>query len=267
MKLKSFLRMILFAASFAISPLPAQAQCAQWDVSGKWELEQGNGLTIEMDLRQSDTALSGRAEVVKTGPIAFGRKSSGPRSGIVGGSINGNDFLVYVGWDTGSTGVYQGSINSAGRIAGSTHEKAKPRNSAPWFSSGMMKCKPVPPPAKPPPAVPTTPKPVKTLGKNKVPQPQPAEAKPLVPPYIAATPPVVKLQPLEQVAKTTLVWDAGPDHPYAEIWLSVDGADETFVMEKGKGSLEVTLQPGLLYIYVLTDSGKRLATVEVRAVR
>jgi hypothetical protein len=62
-----------------------------------------------------------------------------------------------------------------------------------------------------------------------------------------------------------LTWDGGPEHPYAEVWVGVDGEDPTFLVEQGKGSRKVTVEPGKTYLYILTDSGQQLSTVTVRA--
>ena len=66
------------------------------------------------------------------------------------------------------------------------------------------------------------------------------------------------------IGQTTLAWDAGPDHPYAEVWVKVDGQDATKILERGKGTLPVVVEPGRTYLYILTDAGTTLATVTVR---
>ena len=65
-------------------------------------------------------------------------------------------------------------------------------------------------------------------------------------------------------SSTTLTWDGGAAHPYAEVWVGVDGQDPKFVVEQGKGSRKVTTEPGKTYLYILTDSGQQLATVTVK---
>ncbi len=62
----------------------------------------------------------------------------------------------------------------------------------------------------------------------------------------------------------TLTWDGGPDHKWAEVWVKVDDQDETFVVEQGKGTREVTVEPGKTYLYILADNNTRLATVLVK---
>ena len=60
-----------------------------------------------------------------------------------------------------------------------------------------------------------------------------------------------------------LTWDGGPDHPYAEVWVKVNGGDETKIVEQGKGGRQVIGELGKTYLYILTDDGKTLATVGV----
>jgi hypothetical protein len=62
---------------------------------------------------------------------------------------------------------------------------------------------------------------------------------------------------------TVLTWDAGLDHPYAEVWVKVNNGDEQFLVEQGKGLRQVPVERGKQYTYILTDAGKTLATVIV----
>jgi len=83
-------------------------------------------------------------------------------------------------------------------------------------------------------------------------------------PGITASPHVVTVPAGQTQGKTTLTWDGGKDHPYAEVWVKEDDQDEKFVVEKGKGTRAMTVEPGKTYLYILTDSGQRLATVTVK---
>jgi len=83
------------------------------------------------------------------------------------------------------------------------------------------------------------------------------------PPFITASPEVVRVSPQLSQGTTTLTWDGGPDHSYAEIWVKVNDADETFMVEQGKGTREVTVEAGKTYLFILEDAGQRLATVTV----
>lgn len=87
----------------------------------------------------------------------------------------------------------------------------------------------------------------------------------LVAQTIAASPNTVPVGPGQSSGTTTLTWDGGAAHPYAEVWVKVDDNDETFVVEQGKGSRRVTIELGKTYLYILTDFGKTLATVTVTA--
>ena len=81
---------------------------------------------------------------------------------------------------------------------------------------------------------------------------------------ITASPSVVTIPAGQTTGTTTLTWDAGPNHPYAEVWVTVDGGDERKIVEQGKGSRQVQVKAGKTYLYILTDSGKRLATTTVK---
>jgi hypothetical protein len=63
--------------------------------------------------------------------------------------------------------------------------------------------------------------------------------------------------------KTTLKYDAGPDHPFVEVWVSKGG--KTKVHEDdgdGKGEIEVTLKQGWNF-FILTDHGVDLKAIPV----
>lgn len=107
-------------------------------------------------------------------------------------------------------------------------------------------------------------KPIGSTGKARPSTSQPAGPSPK-PPYITAAPPIIPVAKGQSQGTTTLIWDGGPDHPYAEVWVSVNGGDETKVLEQGKGTRKVTAEQGKSYTYILTDAGKRLGTVAVEA--
>ena len=123
-----------------------------------------------------------------------------------------------------------------------------------WFSDQPMKC---------------LHKQVHKLGAKPTNPPKPVEpaAETMKVPGIIASPNNINVPAGQTIGKTTLIWDGGPDHPYAEIWVKVNGQDETKVLEKGKGTLEVTVEPNKTYLYILTDAGKTLATVTVNFYR
>src|SRR5687768_4995867 len=74
-------------------------------------------------------------------------------------------------------------------------------------------------------------------------------------PSITANPELVTVEKAAVTGKTTLTYDAGKDHPYVEVWVSVNGADLKKVFEDegdGKGTHTVTVEAGNKYVYVLT---------------
>jgi hypothetical protein len=83
-------------------------------------------------------------------------------------------------------------------------------------------------------------------------------------PGIMASPNNIALVNGKGQGKTTLTWDAGADHPNAEVWVKIDDQDETKVVAQGKGTLQVAVVPFKTYVYTLKDAGKTLASVTVK---
>src|SRR5262249_38170865 len=88
-------------------------------------------------------------------------------------------------------------------------------------------------------------------------------------PTINASPPkpILNKDGSSTKGSSTLTFDGGSDHPYVEVWVSVDGKDPTKLVEakgNGRGTQEVTVQAGKKYRYILTDFGKELDSVEIR---
>ena len=98
-------------------------------------------------------------------------------------------------------------------------------------------------------------RPVRQPAGEPVPPPAP------VPPFIYATEVVIAAGQTQ--GTTTLRWDGGNDHPYAEVWVKVGDADEAFIVEQGQGTRQVTIERGKTYLFILTDANQRLATVTV----
>jgi hypothetical protein len=115
----------LIVILLALLPLPVKALCTQWDVSGKWNIEQENPTAhVEVDLKQSGTEITGRA-------------SYNGQPGKVKGTIVGEDFNVEISTTTGSH-VFRGVVGPE-RIAGaiSIQGASEPRI---WYSTTAMKC-------------------------------------------------------------------------------------------------------------------------------
>jgi hypothetical protein len=260
---------ILITSVFALLPSSVEAQCAQWDASGKWELFQGTGkgYPINLQLSQAGGTITGTANYFKT--------HMGTTDGSVGGTITSSKIILQINWSDNVIGIYNGDISPQGQVEGVTYDKRTPSIRAAWLSKRIMKC------TGPAPATPsTTPKPVlgiKHTGHTPVPlspTPNPAATEfPIktppgtVAPTITASPSVVTIPAGQSQGTTTLSWDGGKNHPYAEIWVKVDDQDETKIVEQGKGSRQVKVAPGKTYLYILTDSGQRLAIVTVKTNR
>ncbi|CAN5305081.1 hypothetical protein BH20ACI2_BH20ACI2_21820 [soil metagenome] len=252
----SVLAGFLFTATLAILPMSVGAQCSTgWDASGQLAIfQRGQADPIMLTLEQKGRTLSGSA--LHKIPDNFGEIRN---TGLVDGSIDGDSITFQIFWPPRGdlVGVYNAKILPTGRLDGETYDKNRPKIRQTWFSGGSLKCSP--PPIAPP-------KPIKSSGKAKVKPATPQTSQPPPPPM--KVPGIVASQahfpmPNHPAGIVILQWDAGPEHPYAEVWVKVDGGEETFVLEKGKGGLQAAVVKGRAYTYLLMDAGKTLATVRV----
>ena len=241
----------LCALAFMLSPLSVQAQCGQGDISGEWNLKIGDEGAIEstLELTQSGMKVSGEAQLWTT-PNLF-------EKGKVKGDVTGDKVEFYINWvnehgvrATEFPSVYEhfeGTIGSDGKMGGQAYIFTLTGGvNVNWSSDRPMKC---------------LYKTVHRLGTK------PSTPTPTTTPTTAIAPMITASQviPTGQTGQTVLTWDGGKDHPYAEVWVKVDDGDETFVVEQGKGSRQVTVEPGRTYLYILSDAGKRLAAVTVKS--
>ena len=227
---------LVVAVLFALLPSLAQAQCTQWDVSGKWYLEVTKGILEEMDLKQNGVNIGGKSHAYSSVATVIG-------------TVKGNDFNLYIDWSAegrtfeprvASFEAFSGKIGPDGVIHGHATTMVNPDLSGtknPWSSDRAMKC-------------------VRgTKSEPAAPPPPPMKV-----PGIVASQVVVPF-PGAPSGFVILTWDGGPDHPYAEVWVKVNNGDDTFVVEQGKGTRRVTAERGRYYQYILTDAGKTLSTV------
>jgi hypothetical protein len=127
---------ILFAAVLVLLPSSAQAQCAQWDVSGQWSLNQGKDTTVHLQIEQDGSGVRGKADY-------YVNSSGGGVRTILGsldGFAKGHKFRIQIYWSGTSVGIYEGNIGPQGRIEGTTYDRQKPSVRATWFSNKAMKC-------------------------------------------------------------------------------------------------------------------------------
>jgi hypothetical protein len=130
---------IIFSA--ALLPSVAEADCAQWDLSGHWKFRQTNGFDAYFDLQQTGSAITGTGAYCDgCGDRAFNLQHSGP----VDGSINGGEFKFVAHWDGGPGGEYSGKVNpdvDGGAIGGATKDLSSPElNAAAWYGDRPAKC-------------------------------------------------------------------------------------------------------------------------------
>jgi hypothetical protein len=266
-KRTSFLCGLVFAAVVALLPISAHAQCSNWDASGVSEFRQHDQVNpILVKLEQKGRVLTGSAQFDAHGSKAF---SSVKVTGTVDGTIEGDRFSVQIFWPDGLTGVYNAKVLPSGRLDGETYDKNHSNIRDTWSSGGVLKCLPIgpskpfkitsqitlPPSPKPPP-----PTPIRSSGKMPKSEPAPPPPPPMKVPGIIAGQ-VIYISPYDPRGLVVLQWDAGPDHPYAEVWFKVNNGEEVRLLEKGKGAYQVTVQRGWYYEYILTDDGTTLATV------
>jgi hypothetical protein len=258
---------LFFASLTAFSPSPARAQCEQWDISGDWEIVQSNGNRVAMILSVNGTKVTGTARDIRDLPEI-----------PVTGTMVGNKFNVTVYWKRGNVGVYRGTVDAGGGMKGTTYDKANPGVHATWYSNRSMVCadadvsQPIAPPIESTNPTPPRPPPLKSTGHMPA-NPTPSRPPPLkstghMPktqsPTISANPIAVTVPDGESRGATTLTWNAGPDHPDAQVLMKVgiDG-EETLVAGRGKGTRRVSVERGKNYQFILTDSGQQLAKAVV----
>lgn len=274
----------LLASVHVLMPITAQAQC-NWNATGRryiYQVRQDHVLVIT--LVQEGTAVAGTASLrviqVKDRTI----------QGRVTGTIEGDNFSMEIAWPDNLTGVYNARIMPNGKMNGGTYDKRKPNSQQAWRTEEPLTCVLLPAQKS---VTPQPPEPIKSsasgilkpstntqkpnYGQSKIepPPPVPGGSAPVSGPSKASPPPppmkvpgIVASQAIfPSVFAATgfviLTWDAGPDHPYAEVWFKVNNAVDIFLVEQGKGSRQVMVERGKYYTYILTDAGKTLATVGV----
>ena len=106
---------------------------------------------------------------------------------------------------------------------------------------------------------------VEAIEKSNSTSPPTPTPPPAAPASISANPQIVDVPHGQTHGTTTLTWNGGTAHPDAEVWVKVDDRDEKFLLQKGKGSRDMSVKAGKTYRYTLIADDKRLATVTVRA--
>jgi len=148
----------LGAAIVTLLPLVAHATCAQWDLSGAWDVYQTNKYRIWFHLQQTP-------EGKITGLGQYAGRPDG-ETGQVTGEMKGNKFWFITEWGR-ARGKYEGQVGPNGELQGFTSDLNHPEVTAQWHEMFGQRahCATV---AAAPPSLSPTNKPVKTLGKKKV---------------------------------------------------------------------------------------------------
>jgi hypothetical protein len=148
--------------SVADGPILVGGQaCAQWNVTGTWQVTQNNGFGPTFTFIQNGTNLTG------TGlqPAADVQRSGySGNTGTLVGTVTGNQMDFRVTWapfrndapdparrGTTQTGRYLGTVVASAIINGDAYDLAYPNAHASWTATGPSSCIGTPqPPASPP---------------------------------------------------------------------------------------------------------------------
>ena len=239
------LGVFFFAAVMVLLPISAHGQCSkQWDASGEWEIRQGRGgkVVTRLDLKQSGTEFSGTAtrDGVRT-------------KGKVTGDADGDNFTLAIdGWDGGEYAVYRAKVRATGHLNGETSIGPDKRDREIWFSDQSLTCGWIRGKSRG--------NLTGRLSANDTARPGQATGSLFKAPTLVASQAV--FQPsYNPTGFVVLTWDAGPDHPNADVWVRYDNSrDRVLVMKQPKAGMQVPVQRGRMYSYVLMDGRTVLAT-------
>jgi hypothetical protein len=122
------------------APMARADRCpAGYDINRKIQITQGNGFTVNCQLRLSKGEVGPQTRGSFTGIC----ESRGNASQEVHGFIDKNSrFKMQVDWNGGSVGVYTGLLNENGRLVdGRTFDATHPANWSDWRIQGSLPCK------------------------------------------------------------------------------------------------------------------------------
>lgn len=233
----------VFAVVVVLLPVSARAQCRNWDASGEWEIRQGAGsrsTVIRLNLKQSGFAFSGTV-------------SRGSANGKVTGDAD-RDFHFEIDWldGRGFTNFYKGQISDSGELTGETYVGSDKHDRNTWRSLQPLTC-------------PWRPGVSRGNLTSKLSATDPVQTGGAtatlftVPSLVAGK--AVFPTPGMQTGFLVLTWDAGPDHPSADVWVTYDNnRQRVLLMKQPKGGLQVQVQFGRMYSFVLMDGRIVLAT-------
>lgn len=241
---------VFFGVAITLLPIRADAQCSRtWDASGEWEISQGAGGIIRLDLKQSGSAVSGTV----SREVRSGRRETGK----VVGDADSSTFTVQMEWASrpGELANYRGKILASGKAEGGVFYGASKTSSFSWYSLQPLTCGWNPGKSRGnltgKPSAEDTAKPGQGVGSR------------LAGPVLVAGQ-VYFPTPNIHMGQAVLQWDAGPDHPNAELWVKYGNSRERVpFVKQSKGGQQIQVQRGLVYTYILVDGRTILATTVV----
>lgn len=132
----------------AIAAVPAQAQCDQWDISGKAvQIDQSAGGYAVFDLALNGENVSGTAQTSRRhgnatyvlGLLVRGEDYSAA-NGSVDGAYSDGRLELQVRWSDGKIGIYDIQIDPRGRLTGTTYDFTNPASRASIIGVQRLSC-------------------------------------------------------------------------------------------------------------------------------
>lgn len=100
-------------------------------VGGTWSMHQTNGYTVNLNLTQHETSVTGTAN------------TRGMSSNNVSGKVDDHSIDLEIPWTSGSVGIYHGENTQnkfalpGGYFTGHTEDRTHPGSKAEWSSNGL----------------------------------------------------------------------------------------------------------------------------------
>ena len=100
------------------------------NVSGQWQIRQGNGFFVNVNIAQNGTGLSGSAQCFTGEGDDFHEVVSMETDG----SVSDTHFLFNISWNNGTRGRYSARFEPDGTLTGVTVDVMHPESQATWQS-------------------------------------------------------------------------------------------------------------------------------------
>ena len=97
----------------------------KWRVPIDWTVVQSDGWRMRFDGLQDGNSLIGKAHGTR------GRDSAA-MTGILNGSIDGDELYMTIYWPDGSIGKYLGAVNGQGHVQGTSIDQRNPTSVVQW---------------------------------------------------------------------------------------------------------------------------------------